>query len=513
MYDLSVKPSVTTVQGQIWRTRLMNALLMLGTLGFVAYMARLVVRSGPQPTFIAWIFFLGLIATIFYNPRYGIYLVIALTLVSDGVLIYWYPFVKNFSSYESLFYLHRALIFNPLELCTVLTFVSWFGRSLIGERKLRFFTGPLFWPAAIFISFISIALIYGLLRGGSLNIALWEIRAIYFIPAMLVLTSNLIKTQEQVVTLIWWVVGALFVKSLIAFNFVATTLGFSVGSVDRIAEHALSIHLNSLIVLAIAALLFKARTSRRILLILMLPTVMLSLLANNRRASFIALGIALTLMLLVLYFDNPRLFKLIMPPLIVFGLIYLAVFWNASGPLALPANAVRSVLGEPDERDASSNYYRYLENVNTMFTIKNASLTGVGFGNKFYVIAPMADISFFVFWEYITHNSVLWIWMKGGLGTFVALMFMIGWSVMNGGRAIRLMPNGELRMIAVGATLYIMMHFIFAYVDMSWDVVSMVYVGTMMGLINILPTIAAQPLALSQPRWPWQAQPATSVDR
>jgi hypothetical protein len=39
------------------------------------------------------------------------------------------------------------------------------------------------------------------------------------------------------------------------------------------------------------------------------------------------------------------------------------------------------------------------------------------------------------------------------------------------------------------------MHFLYAYVDISWEVQSMVYVGVMMGVINSIERIAATPVA------------------
>jgi hypothetical protein len=58
-----------------------------------------------------------------------------------------------------------------------------------------------------------------------------------------------------------------------------------------------------------------------------------------------------------------------------------------------------------------------------------------------------------------------------------------------------------------------MMHFIFAYVDMSWETNSMVLVGTMMGLLNCLELVAAAPIALPARRWPWQPEPQAPLER
>src|SRR5262249_2885387 len=151
-------------------------------------------RSGPKPEIIGWLCYLAGIAAILYRPRCGVYLIACLTLAGDPVLSPWYPFIKNFSSYESLLFAHKAVIFSPLESYIALTFVAWLGRAL-AERHLELRKGPLFWPALLFTSFVIYGLIYGLSRHGDTNVALWEARAIVYMPAMLVLTTNLIKTR------------------------------------------------------------------------------------------------------------------------------------------------------------------------------------------------------------------------------------------------------------------------------------------------------------------------------
>lgn len=505
MIDYTAAPTINSVQAQIRRTRRMQALGTLGWLGLTGLIALVGVRTGPNAALIAWLLFVGCILATLINPRYGLYLTIGLSLVSDRTLAYWYPFVKNFSSHESLLFLHNAAIVSPLELFLCLVYVSWLGRFIVQRKPLKLYFGPLFWPPMIFIAFISFGLLHGLARGGNLTIALWEVRAIYYLPMMFFLASNLIETRRQLSKVIWIIAIALFIKGLFGVVYVGTELSFKIGTVDRIAEHVMSILFNSMFVLVIALMLFRGRPLKLMVFPILVPVMALSHLANNRRSSFIALGVALVFLGIALYFENRRLFWTLAPPFALLGVIYLAAFWNSSGALGLPANAVKSVLGEPDERDASSNLYRMYENMNIMFTIKTAPITGVGFGNKFLFLVSMADISsHFVFWEYITHNSVLWVWMKAGAGGFLSMIFMIGTSIMLGARRVLEVPPGELRAIAAAGTAYIVMHFIFTYVDMAWDPVSMVYIGTIMGIINCLPRIADHEEAQQTPRWPWQ---------
>ncbi|MEO7912517.1 MAG: O-antigen ligase family protein [Roseiflexaceae bacterium] len=346
-----------------------------------------------------------------------------------------------------------------------------------------------------------------------MTIALWEVRSIYCLPMLLILTSNLIETRAHVNCLIWMIVIALFFDSLAGANFVIFDLNFNLQGLEAIAEHSYSVHLNTLFILAIGVWLFRGSRVKRIVLPLMMPIVLLSYFSNQRRASYITLAVALILIAIVLFRENRKIFWLIIPVLGVIGAIYLGAFWNSSGGIGGPARAIRSVIApEPGGRDDSSNVYRVLENLNSKFTIKQRPLTGVGFGNKFYIVIPMPDISFFIWWEYITHNSILWLWMQSGIGGFVSMLVLVGMSVMVGVRALWRRPGGDLSAFALMATLYVVMHFIYAYVDMSWETQSMIYVGVMMGLINNMERIAARPALHTHRRWPWQAQAFSAAE-
>jgi hypothetical protein len=507
-----LKSNIVSVDSQmrhaakVWRSWLLILTAITALSGAV------LVRGAPTLQSIAWFFFFVGILALLYEPRYGVYQIIGLALVGDAFLTPWFPFVKNLSSVESILYFGRATSFSPAEIFIVLTFLSWLVRAAT-KRRLDGYSGLLFWPALIFSLFITFGLIWGIMHHGDRRIALWEVRVIYYLPAMLILTSNLIKTRSHINILIWIICCALFLDSISGVWYVATVLKFNLRSVEAIAEHSNSIHLNTMFVLAIAVWFFRGSRAKRVLLPLMMPTMLFSYFANQRRASFITLALALALMTFVLYQMRRKLFWTLAPIGIVLGVIYLAAFWNASGGLGMPARAIRSVIApQQGSRDDSSNVYRVLENINTAFTIKSHPFVGVGFGNKFYIIVPLPDISVFEWWEYITHNSIMWIWMQAGVGCFIALLMLIGMAVLVGTRAFWRMPGGDLSAIALTATLYVVMHFVYAYVDMSWEAQSMIYVGAMMGLLNCIEHVVAQPLPRTPPRWPWQVTSATSLE-
>jgi hypothetical protein len=503
-FPLPSKPQ--TVHAYRRRSALTWWLWFLGLLGLTGLVGLTFLRYTPGPASIGWLIILAGAISVLYQPRFGIYIIAGFSLIGDSLLDPWYPFVKNLSSSESLLYLGRATSFSPAEIFIALTFISWLGRAVI-QRRLKGHTGPLFWPALAFSVFITFGLIYGVIQHGNTTIALWEVRSIYYLPVMLILISNLIETRAHVNRLIWIIVIALFVDSLVGAWFVTTVLNFDLHAVEAIAEHSYSIHINTVFILMIAVWLFQGSRVKQILLPLMLPVLLLSYFANQRRASFITLAIGLILIMIVLYCNNRKAFWLIVPLVCVIGAIYVTAFWNSTGGIGGPARALRSVIApEPGGRDDLSNAYRIIENINTTFTIKQRPLTGIGFGNKFYIIVPLPDISFFTWWEYITHNSIMWIWMQAGVGAFISLLFLIGMSVIVGVRTLWRMPGGDLSAFALTATLYVVMHFIYAYVDISWEAQSMIYVGTMMGLINNLERIAMRPVPSTPKRWPWQSE-------
>ncbi len=466
--------------------------------------------NGPQPNYVGRLLSLALVlisvVAIINRPRYGLYFILFFGLLGDAAMMPWYPFVKNLSSTESLLFIHPSLIISPFELFVVVTTLAWIVRAAI-LRDINVYLGRLALPVALFTLFLLLGFGYGVGTGGDFKIALWESRAIFYLPLMLVLTSNLIETRSHVHQLMWVIMLALAVEGVIGTWYYLVTLQGNLAGIESITEHSAAIHMNTLFVFALAVWLFPGSISKRLLLPLLSLPVVLPYIATQRRAAFLTVGVALVLMGLVLLRQNRRLFFVLAPIAMVLAVGYLGVFWNSTGALGAPASAVKSVVA-PDTGSADdlSNIYRVIENVNVSFTVHQAPLTGVGFGRKFYIIVPMADISFFDWWEYIVHNSIFWIWMKAGVFGFMSMIFLTGYAIMTGSRAVWRMPTGDLRAICLVTTLYVLMHFMYAYVDMSWDNQSMMYVGAMMGLVNCLEHVVSKPVARPGKRWPWQAE-------
>ena len=84
-------------------------------------------------------------------------------------------------------------------------------------------------------------------------------------------------------------------------------------------------------------------------------------------------------------------------------------------------------ISSPDPRDAASNAWRDLEAINVRATIASDPSSGIGFGRPFLQVVKVPDISFFVFWNYESHHTTLWVWMKtGAIGFILFFTLMFG---------------------------------------------------------------------------------------
>jgi hypothetical protein len=306
---------------------------------------------------------------------------------------------------------------------------------------------------------------------------------------MLILAGNLLRTPAHRSLALWTAVLALGIEGIIGTYHFAFILKGDLTGVDHITEHSAAVHMNTVFIFALAVWLHRGVSrQKRFLLLLIALTIIIPYLATQRRAAFISLGIVLILSMVILYRERPQLFWVVAPIAFLTGMVYLGVFWNSSSVAALPAQAVKSVVSKrvTESADWYSNFYRILENLNISHTMHSAPLLGVGFGNPFIVRVIMPDISFFEWWQYFTHNSILWVWLKTGVGGFIAIIVLIGTSIMVGVRALWRQPTGEPRAIAMVALFYVVMHFTYAYVDISWDAQSMIYVGTAMGILSAM---------------------------
>jgi hypothetical protein len=333
------------------------------------------------------------------------------------------------------------------------------------------------------------------IRGGNTNVGLWEARPLLYLPVVYVLVTNLLTSPRQYRSLMWWSMGAITVQSVLALRWYRSLPPSVRSELQNLTEHAAAVHMNALIVFLLAAWLIPgvARWMRGVLVIMAIPVVWAYFL-GERRSAMVGLALGVILFAAALFHLHRRAFTWFVPVVALCSVAYLAAAWNVQSTLGFPAQAIKSAIapGALEGADRSSAEYRALETINIHVTIEANPLRGVGFGHPFYRPFPLPDISFFPFWEYMPHLSFLWIWLKTGFAGFVAMLFLMIRTIQHGARSIFQMPTGELTAVALTAALYVPMYLVFSYVDIAWDIRSMVFMGFVMAVCADLARVVAR---------------------
>jgi hypothetical protein len=173
----------------------------------------------------------------------------------------------------------------------------------------------------------------------------------------------------------------------------------------------------------------------------------------------------------------------------VVAVSYVGLFWDATGPVAEPVRAVRSVVdpSSVSARDQSSSAWRQIENRNIAFTMGRLPLTGVGLGEKYLVHVQPPPLYDFIYWQYITHNALLWLWLKAGpvaafaLWATVARALLVGSAIFVRGR------DRRVRWVAALPVALVVSQILFSAVDLGLTYSrSMLVLGAVLGLLTYL---------------------------
>jgi O-antigen ligase len=460
--------------------------------------------TASQPFSLAVVLFLVTAAVAVVRPTLGVYALILLTVIGDSSSAPWYPFAKNLSSAESILFISNGIKVSPLEVCLCAVVVGWI-LQMLTRRDWRVQRGLFFRPLAVFTGFALVGLAWGLGRGGDKIVGLWEMRPLLYVPLLYVLVTNLFTRSEQYERLYWCVMVGVVINSFVSIQYLEGLSAAQRLDLPFVGDHDASVVMNTMLVLFLAAWIFGAKSpAKRFLLPVMLIPVAFTYITAQRRAAVVGLIGAFFLMGVVLFWRKRRAFWCVVPVTTLLIAGYVGAFWNGSGSgVAFPALAVKSVVApnQVDEVDKTSSDYRVLETKDAVYTIKSNPLLGVGFGQKFLRPYTLPAISQFIFAEYITHNSILWIWMKMGIGGFLAMLYVFSFTLRVGARTLRNEIDPDRLCITLTSVAFIVMYAIFTYVDISWGPKSMLLLAVAFGQIDFAHSAgAAAPSAQAESR-------------
>jgi hypothetical protein len=430
-----------------------------------------------------------LVIAVAWQPRTGLYTALGLVMLFEGggdddKLMLPGAYINSDLS-QSLGL--TGVIFSPLELLLILSFVIWLGRG-IATRGLNFEGGRLKVQVLLFTAAVTFGMIYGIAKGGPFNVALWESRYLYYAIICYFLATNTLRTRKHLVILlgIFLTANTLFAIEGMYRRLALIDTHIITSAPEFWFWHEDVVFLGSAILYVLAVMVYGGSRWVRWLGPAVIAVAGFTLLASERRAGYIAIMIAFLAYAIVFLGTNRKAFFSVVIPIMVCGAIYLPLFWNASGPLAQPARAVRS-LRDPDPRDAQSNLSRELELINVRATIKNNPLFGVGFGREFEQVVAIPDISFFVFWNIEPHHNVLWVWLKTGAFGFAIFLALMGSAIALAAHHVKTLKDPLLRTAALLSIAAVVSTLVFSYVDLGLTSGRVtVFLGTFLGVVAIL---------------------------
>ena len=410
--------------------------------------------------------------------------------LTDRIPLFW--------NINTIFQRYLNLNFKgvPLNLLEVLFLLAGVCSALraVYMQTIKLRVGTLAVPIFIYMGFVFMGWINGMLTGGDFKISLQEVRSQFYFGVAYLIAVNLFQDRRQLRAMLWVTALCIAFKGILyTFRRYVTLHGVQLTD-QGVGSHEEAFFFDCfgalLAVLWICGVLPKLRW----VMLALLPLVVFGSLACNRRAGTAAFVMIVPLLVLGAYQALPKR-RWLIGVLTVVGLVlfsgYYAAFKNSDSIIAQPARAIKSNF-QPDARDASSNEYRDAENADLMATIRSAPIQGYGYGKRMFHAVPIADISTqYEWWDIMTHNQVLWVWMRVGTFGFVSFWMMICAVVICGCRTIQ-DPEADLELkaaalfgvIVTGALM------IFGLLDLQFsNFRDMLFVGLWSGVLAALPSL------------------------
>lgn len=415
------------------------------------------------------------------------------------------PFFRSFSSLGGPI----PLPMTPAELLMgTALLILMLQRMANRERPLE--GGPLFWAIGCYALTVLFGFIYGVGTGGNITAALWEMRAQMYLFPVYLLVFNLVRTENQIKLVFWLFLGAVAIKGILGSWRYLVTLGGDLSKVAVLSDHnSLLAHEESLFfalffVFILVIWLVRGDRSQLRFGLLLSPPVLLAFLANQRRAGTLAFllgALVVTLLIYLLVQHRRRLIR----SLAILGAailpIYVVLLGGSNNLLAEPAVAIASMY-QPDEKDEASNEYRVTENLNLQYNIMDSPILGRGYGKPIVWYIPLPDLSsIFGLWEFIPHNTLLWLWMRTGFLGFAIFWFMIGRFIVQASLVAKSQKDPYFLGIAIMSIATTLAWLAVGAVDQGLiDFRSTILLGTLMGLVSRISVRGLDQGPLSKPR-------------
>ncbi len=430
----------------------------------------------------------------FYRLHWGFYIFLVLVFAADGYDIAglrpWTYTIYYLMTFNVIFKGLGVGVLTPMEVHLIFLVFVWVV-LLVVKKDIKIQPVPFWGPAALCFSWLIGSVVYGTMRGGDPMMALWEVRALSYLAILFFFVPQILNNKEQIQTIFWILIWGISFKAYQAIDrFVR--LGFDFGGKRTLANHEDPLFIVTLFFLLLGLITYGGHSGqKKALKYLMLPLLM-GFYVANRRATYAAFAAGVIMFAILL--SKEQLQKSL-KYMVAFGIvfvIYLAVYWNSYGRIAMVASAVKSTylsaIGDTKNinyADYTSGLARDQENYNLAVTFRKAPILGIGFGNQ-HEWAIM-NYGMFALKGYITHNEILWLITKSGAIGFFLFFFFINCIILRGAMVFNKLKDPYLRVVCAVCIIAVFGQIVVSYVDMQLTFFrNMVHLGVLTGLIPVI---------------------------
>ncbi len=469
-----------------------ESLVVASALAFAVACTVAILQTDGDPIVLVPLIAALVVVAVCAHPVVGVYLLFGgALLLEQYTIIALTPITANTHFYQNISaYTSIPIRLSVADLLMLLTLGSWAVRTAAGlGPKPRM--GPFGWPIIGYGLIFVFGTVIGLARGGSWDFeaALAEVREPLQMCVVYFLAANLVRSRRQGIYLLWAFVVLVGVKGLQGIlNYQAA--GNLPYNLEAVTGHEDVVFFDAAVGLAVAMAMLGLRSKLAYVAFALLPVILIAEMLTERRVGFIALGVVIVLMTILLFATAPRRAFVLVAVGALAICAYVAVFWESSGPFAEPIRAVRSVLDASyvSVRDEMSDSWRVTEDGNIAYTMRNLPVTGVGVGQRYLTQQfPPPLPPGFTYWRYITHNALLWIWLKAGPLAALAFWFLIARVVMIGSAQYVRFRDPGLRILAIFPVCLIVCQVVFSGVELGLTYArTMIVLGSVLGLGGFL---------------------------
>lgn len=429
-----------------------------------------------------------------FRIDYSLYLFIFSVLLFEQFAIPGFPtitydvsFFKNLKEISYVPFFEAGMI-SPFEIHILFITFALFLHITI-RRDFVFKPISVWGSFLVFFVCFVLAFLNGMRTGGDFLVALWEVRALFYLCLMYLIVPQILDSKKQITLLFWVIIIGITIKALQGVaRFV--DLGFTTGGFEVLTNHEDPVFMVTLFVLLIGFLLYKTGHKQKLWLLASLLILFVGFYVAQRRATYASLMVSITALLFLLPTLKRIQFLKFLLPVLAILLIYGFAFWNNNGTAGRPVQMIKSGFVEPDKEtnfeDYSSNLYRENESYNLARTVVNHTVLGTGFGKRYDQPIPLVNIRF-TLRDYIPHNQIYWVLVKMGAAGFFAFWFFFNSFVAKGTQVFIRLDDPYLKAITLVIVIAVINQMVVSFFDLQLTYYrSMIYLGCLMGLLPVI---------------------------